>query len=174
MRTIKARWPNLIAVLVLTVAAATGRGQTTPEDQATLKGLPAVAVAIKDFRPELEKEGLRASEIQADAEQALRKASIKVIGSPEDARSILDLSVNCLGHPPASDLYACAIEVALREPVLLKRGFAMNWITATTWSRSAIWLGGNTELSSVRKFVAEKVEGFAKAYLEQNPPKEAE
>jgi hypothetical protein len=138
-----------------------------PERQATLKGITAIRVLVEPLDPEAERDGLTTNQLQTDVELRLQKAGIKVTSSSaETGGPYLYLNVNTYKHP--SGLYAFNISLEFHQRVILERNRNVS-VSAPTWSESFVDLVGAQRLHEVRDKVADQVDMFINAYLEQNP-----
>ena len=156
-----------LAIVLLAVSPPlTGRSwaDNTPEERATLKGIKAVKIVVRDLHPDAEADGLTVRQLQGDVETRLRKAGVTV--SPS-ARASLNVTVNTSGRE--SGWYFYVIEVSLTQPVALVRDRKIA-ILAATWR-----LGNFGDVVAqdlvrfVRETVASQVDIFIRAYREQNP-----
>ena len=57
-------------------------------DRASLKGLTGVFVLVEDLNPPEEQAGLKAADIQADAEQQLKAAGIPLLSKTQNASKL--------------------------------------------------------------------------------------
>jgi hypothetical protein len=143
-----------------------------PPARATLKGIDAVLVIIEPLDPQAKRDGLTRDQLQTDVEVRLRKAGIKVssgvpIGSSE-ILSPLHLMVKALERSP-SQRCVYAINLELLQDVALLRKPNATWL-APTWDHYYLGEVGADRFSrQVRDNVADLVDKFINAYLEQNP-----
>jgi hypothetical protein len=156
-----------LAVAVLTASLAlVGRvwADDTPEERATLKGIKAVKVVVRDLHRDAEADGLTARQLQTDVELRLRQAGITVSAS---AKAYLNATINTSGRE--SGRYFYVIEVSLTQPIALVRD-RKSIIVAATWRVGNF---GDVAAQDVARFVRETVAGqvdlFIRAYREQNP-----
>lgn len=137
-----------------------------PDSRATLRGIKAIRVLVESMRPDAERDGLRKAQLQSEVKLRLQKAGITVTPS---AAAFLYVSVNTakktiLGMP----YYAFNIDVQVAQQVSLNRD--PNIVNlAATWGVGYIGTVGAQKLGDVRASVADLVDKFIKAYLEQNP-----
>ena len=156
-----------VAAMLLSVSPALidrSRADDTLEERATLKGIKAVKVVVRDLHPDAEADGLTTGQLRRDVEMQLRKAGIPA--SPS-AKTALNVTVNTSGRESGS--YFFVIELSLTQPVALVRD--RNSITlAATWR-----LGNFGDVVAqdlvrfVRETVGSQVDIFIRAYREQNP-----
>ncbi len=160
-------WKVLGTAVLLLTALPTVSRSASPEDvsesRATLKGVKAVAVLVEKLDPDVEKDGLTRDQLQADVETRLRKAGITV--NPSTGES-LRVTVKPMKH--GAGLYAYAVRVEFHQRVRLSRD---SKITASvpTWSVGCLGTVRAEDLRNVRASVADDVDKFVAAYLEQNP-----
>jgi len=140
-----------------------------PQTRATIKGIQAIKVLVERINPEAEKDGLRMDQLQNDVELRLRKAGIVVTPSAEPPAEAV-LYVNVSTHK-SLNLYAIDFSVNLGQAVMLVRDLKMSTsIIAATWHRGAVGLADRDNLRTyVRDGLADLVDEFINAYLEQNP-----
>lgn len=132
--------------------------------RATLKGVPAVQVLVEEIEPDAEKDGLTRDQVLTDVGMRLRKAGITVVPS---AKEYLYVNVNT--YKSGTDLYAFAISVEFKQGVRLIRDSKVVTF-APTWSVGSVGTVGPKNLQRiVRANVANHVDEFISAYLEQNP-----
>lgn len=135
-----------------------------PNERATLKGLKAVNLAVERIDPEAEKDGLTKSQLQTDVELRLSQAGIKV-----DHLSDEYLYVNVNTLKGERGVYSYSVHVELHQAVMLVRDPKIIYYGAATWSLGRIGTVGSGHLREVREDVADFVDKFINAYLEQNP-----
>jgi hypothetical protein len=142
----------------------------TPEPRATLKGIAAIVVLVESLKPDAERDGLSRDQLQTDVELRLRKAGIKAVsfGGVESSEMLLYLNVNS-SKSREVEIYGYSIDLEFLQQVLLARDPRVRTRTAT-WSTSQTGIVGSRNLSrGVRDSVADLVDRFINAYLEQNP-----
>jgi len=157
-----------ISLLLLAVPAW---GQDTPGQRATLQGIKAIAVDAF-VAPDGELGGLIQSQLQTDVELRLQKAGIRVVSEPSaDTRwSFLSLTVN-VTKAPDFPVYGCAIVLEVNQPVSLAHDPRRS-LVVSTWTNGSVGVWGAQRLrDGVRDGVADLVDKFINAYLEQNPKK---
>ena len=156
----------LAVTLLVASPALIGRSwaDDTPEERATLKGIKAVKVVVRDLHPDAEADGLTAGQLRTDVELRLRKAGITVSAS---AKASINVTVNTSGRE--SGWYFFVMEVSLTQPVALVRD-RKRIILAATWRVGNF---GDVAAQDLARFVRETVAGqinmFIRAYREQNP-----
>ena len=156
----------LAGILLAASPAVIGRSwaDDTPEERATLKGIKAVKVVVRDLHPDAQADGLTADQLQSEVEARLRKAG--VTASPS-AKASLTVTVNTSGRE--NGWYFFVIEVNLTQPVALVRD-RKSIILAATWRLGNF---GDVAAQDLARFVRETLAGqvdmFIQAYREQNP-----
>ena len=163
-----ARRPFARGIVASLVAAALGLpagagALDSPARRATLTGISSVYVFIEDLQPEAEQDGLTTSQLQTDVESRLRQAGITVAPPFE---GYLYVRVNAMRQPSGS--YAVAVNVEFRQLVTLMRDPTLTTF-AGTWNADTVATVGASRVRDVRAYVAELVDQFIAAYLEQNP-----
>ena len=150
--------------IVLLLPAAIAWGQDSAAQRATLKGVAIVEVVVEAMDPMAERDGLVRSQLQTDVESRLRQAGLTV------GRTLIGhLYVN-VDTMKSNDgkTYAYNVEVEYVQQVLLMRD-PQTLYFAPTWETGGIGMIGAARLGEVRQDVANYVDQFVKAYLEQNP-----
>ncbi len=139
-----------------------------PDDRATLKGIAAIQVVVEDLNPDAERDGLTRDHLQTDMELRLRKAGIRVTSKHEEAGgSYLYLNVSAVKHNALS-VYGYHIRLEFYQRVALARDPRVR-TDAVTWISGSTGVVSAQRLRSLRDNVADKVDKFINAYLEQNP-----
>ena len=158
----------LTAILLLGLAAPAWP-LNTQESRATLRGIPTIAVEVASLDPEAERVGLTKNQLQTDVELRLRKAGINVVSSPsgETAWSLLGLRVTFV-KVEQLPLYAFDIRLEFFQMVILLRDPGLRTV-GSTWSINYTGFAGAGRTRGVRDAVADLVDEFINAYLEQNP-----
>ena len=152
----------LTAYLLLGPSAPAWPGDL-PDERATLKGLTTLRVRVEELEPDAERDGLTASQILTDVELRLQKAGLMVSDS---ANEILYVRVNARNSQQG--FYSYSIRVEVLQAARLVRDPKILW-GALTWSDGTIGMVGAANLKQVRDGVADIVDKFITAYLEQNP-----
>ena len=151
-----------IALLLLPVPAWSQ--ESASHNRATLKGINTVEVVVEAMDPMAERDGLVRSQLQTDVESRLRQAGLTV------GRTLIGhLYVN-VDTMKSNDgkTYAYNVEVEYVQQVLLMRD-PQTLYFAPTWETGGVGMIGAARLGEVRQDVANYVDQFVKAYLEQNP-----
>lgn len=145
-----------------------GMAQNEEQTRLTLKGLGGVHVYVEELAAEIEKEGLRQSDLRADAEQQLEAAGIRILGNMEKAlgNPYLYIYVHVFRLPTQTRRYLYYVRVELNQDVLLVREPKIVG-SAVTWSDGGV--GIDFSLEHVREVVGAQVSKFVKAYGAMNP-----
>ena len=167
MKTVLATIALLCAVVVPPLVSQ-GDDETTRNTLADLKGVQVLVESIKD---EVQRDGLRESQIQTDVELKLRQAGISVLTHEEwlSTAAAPYLYVNVQASKNSAGIYAFTVDVELRQRVTLIQNPSMR-VLAPTWSATGI-IGtvGSQKVGSVREYVRDLTDQFINAYLAANP-----
>jgi hypothetical protein len=140
-------------------------------DRASLKGLQGVFVLIEDLNPPEEQAGLKAADIQADAEQQLKAAGIPLLSKTQNIDTpgmpTLYISVS-VASSTTTDLWPFSIDVNLEQQATLKRSPDTFVPTAVTWHVGSLGAVDKSNMSSIRARVNEQVAKFVNAYMKVN------
>ena len=150
--------------------------ETGQSARQTLKGLKGVLVVVTGISPEAEKDGLKKADLQADVEERLRRAGLRVLSRNErfQAPGQPHLFVRFIDQKRSDmELYAISIAVHLVQMVRLARDGKV-LVPAETWGMTGVVSVGAKELQSVRTLVGEYVDMFVEAAEAANPAKPAE
>jgi len=145
----------------------------TPNERITLVGLTGVHVVVYEVGAEAEREGLSRSSVQAEVEQRLKRAGLRVFTPAEAMASVgrptLELRVNLVRLPDAPQLYIYSVDLSLRQQIRLVRDRKIESY-AITWSENReVGSVEAARLSAVRGAVRSKVEQFVTAWQTANP-----
>jgi hypothetical protein len=162
--SLRARLTFALMTFLLLGLPVPARPGDQPTDRATLKGLTTIMVVVERLTPEAERDGLTKEQLRTDVEVRLRKAGITVTSSVEEAY----LYLNVFTVKGSSELYAYHIRLEFNQEVILKRNRNVS-LPAPTWSLDLGGTVGAKKLHEVRDDVADMVDKFINAYLEQNP-----
>ena len=147
-----------------------------PDGKEVLQGLEGVFVLVRDIRQEAEKYGLTKKALQTDTELQLRRYGIKVLTLEEcvstPGQPFLCINV-ILSLEEGVPLAGAAINVELRETVLLLREPKRICYSVSTWSKTGVWGVGLSRIKDLRESVKDLVNEFINDYLAANP-KESE
>ena len=156
--------PLLIFALVWANPAS---ADDTPSTRNTLKGITTISVLAGPTSLEAENDGLVRDQIQTDVELRLRQAGITVNSNvPPNPLEMLVVYVQTRKNRLGA--YAYAVNVEFWQLVCV-RAQTDKCTLAPTWSVSGIGLESASSLRDVRRVVADYVDQFINAYLEQNP-----
>lgn len=158
------------ALLLYSIAPATASDSEI--DRASLKGLHGVFVLVEDLNPPEEQAGLKAADIQADAEQKLQAAGIPLLSKTQNIDTpgmpTLYISVS-VASSTATGLWPFSIDVNLEQEATLKRSPDTFVPTAVTWHVGSIGGVDKSDVRSIRDRVGEQISKFVNAYLKVNP-----
>jgi hypothetical protein len=171
-RTAKSTIKRLLLGFLLTSSLANlGWCDDGPFSRATLKGITAVSVVIRNLGPKLPG-GLAREQLQAEVESKLRIAGITVLtfdqpGPYLGVEVTIDASNDIAG---AQTFYFYDMNIELHQSVLLDRNNAIR-ADAPTWSLGAIGVSadGPRATRAIRDFIRDAVDRFLDAYLSVNP-----
>jgi hypothetical protein len=136
----------------------------------TLRGLPGLTVVIEPMNPSAEQDGLTQRQLQADVEQRLRAAGIRVLTKAEWQKTPGSpyLYINVAALKKDYGLYAYAIEVCVNQLVALIRNQNIREF-AETWETREVGTVGTERLLTVRDSVVFHVDEFIRDYFSVNP-----
>jgi hypothetical protein len=138
----------------------------------TLRGLLGVWVVVEKLPAELEQAGLTQGQVQADAENRLRKAGIAILTQDEcwQTPGMPWLYITVALLKASATTYAATIGAVLNQEVMLTRNPQIKAFGAT-WD-AGVHLGaiGTESLPTVRDSVGSLVEQFIVSYQAVNPP----
>ena len=155
---------RIVLTVALLILAVPAWGQDGAAQRATLKGITIVEVVVEAMDPNAERDGLTHSELQTEVEARLRQAGITV-GS--NLTGHLYVTVDTV-RSDNGQTYAYNVEVEYVQQVVLPRD-PQAPIYVPTWETGGVGLIAASRLREVRQDVANYVDQFIKAYLEQNP-----
>jgi hypothetical protein len=156
----------------LAVLAAPAWAIDTPNERVTLVGLTAVHVVLDEVGEVGESRGLNRARLQAEADQRLRSAGLRVLTPTEALSSVgrptLHLRVIVLPVPDTQDLYLYSVDVALRQHVRLVRDRTIESY-AVTWSEHRVVGASRADrLGVARAALLQKVDEFVTAWRVSN------
>jgi hypothetical protein len=150
-----------ISLLLLPVPAW---GEGSAAQRATLRGVNTVEVVIEAIDPAAEQDGLTRSQLQTDVEERLREARIAV-GPTLTGHLYVNVDTVKGEH---GQTYAYNVSVQYVQQVMLARDPKAP-VYVPTWDTGGVGMIAAARLREVRQDVANYVDQFIKAYLEQNP-----
>ncbi len=118
-----------------------------PETRATLRRLTAVRVVI-DTNPDAEKDGIAKEQLRTEVESRLRNAGVAVVPSAAESLRVTANPVRL-----ESGLYAYAIVVEIKQPVMLFRDARIFSPCASTWDVGGLRVVTRDRLREVREDV---------------------
>lgn len=139
----------------------------------SLRGLDGIYVVVEELKPDVERDGLKRSDLLADVREKVRGAGIpllskedwpKTFGAPYLYVNVQTVSVRA----PAGAIYSIVIEVALEQGVALMRD--SSFVTsAATWQTQMSGIIGKDKLPDIRRVVGELVDKFIHDYSSVHP-----
>jgi hypothetical protein len=164
----------LLPIAFLWCALSTALASDSEIDRASLKGLHGVFVLVEDLNPPEEQAGLKAADIQSDAEEKLRLAGIPLLNKAQSVITpgmpTLYISVS-VASSATSDFWPFNIDVDLEQNATLTRNAEVFVPTAITWHVGAIGGVAKSDIPSIRDRVRAQVDRFVRAFLAVNPKK---
>ncbi|MFC1489811.1 hypothetical protein ACFL6K_01245 [Candidatus Latescibacterota bacterium] len=141
------------------------------EEIKSLKGLKSVFVIVEALSSDVEKDGLKQSQIKTEVELKLRMAGIKVQNEDEWFNEpwapFLQVSVTPLKNEAISN-YSYSFGVSLYQYVVLTSDTDII-IPAITWQSISLGIVGSRNVAIIRNLVEEKIDMFINDYLTANP-----
>ena len=159
-----------LSVIVGASRAADTKAPETAND-ATLKGLTAIRVAIDVSGTEVELPGLRKADLQSRIEGKMKKAGLQVLGESERAQGMptLYLNLNLLALDQlAAEVYVFSIDLALIQEVRLLRAPGIKAASPTWRAPGSLGTIDAAELVSLRDTADELADRFLAAYRAAN------
>jgi len=160
----------LLAVAVTFFSCSAGLAtESDKQSRASLAGIKGVGVVVEDLAQDAEQEAFTTQLIQADTEQKLRAAGIRVLTDEELAKApgMPYLYVNIFTFRDA-ELYAYHITFELKQMASLVRKPGVKQSLAT-WKISSGGTVGAKKLSELRSFVKDDVDRFISVWKAANP-----
>jgi hypothetical protein len=157
-----------IAVTLFSCAAVLA-GESDKQARASLAGIRGIGVVVEDLAPDAVQEGFTAQLVQADVEQKLRAAGIKVLNEEElvKASGMPYLYINIFTFKD-DELYAYHITLELRQMVSLARKPGIK-LSASTWKARAGGTVGIRKVVELRAFVKDAADQFIGVWKAANP-----
>jgi hypothetical protein len=154
-----------VAVLLL-VSSPSARASDTQAERQSLKGLESISVLIESVEPELERDGIVASQLKTDVESRLRESGIRVSNLPEAV--FVYVAVKALKRSAGSG-YVYTVTLEVEQPVTVDR--TGQSLRGSTWSApSTVGIVPLDRASPVvREVVRDQVDKFINAFLAVNP-----
>jgi hypothetical protein len=165
--TFPSRHRRLVVGISLLLLPVSAWGQSSAAQRATLKGINTVEVVVEAIDPVAEQDGLTRSQLQTDIEERLRQAGITV---GPTLTGHLYVNVDTV-KGDRGQTYAYNVSVQYVQQVVLARDPKAP-IFAPTWDTGGVGIVAASRLREVRQDVANYVDQFIKAHLEQNPKPE--
>ena len=149
--------------IALPLLTAPAWAQDSASQRATLKGVTVVEVVVEAMDPVAEQDGLVRAQVQTEVELRLRQAGIPV-GPTPTGHLYVNVDTEKSDH---GQTYAYNVSVQYIQQVVLARDPTAP-IFATTWETGGVGMIAASRLREVRQDVANYLDRFVKAYLEQN------
>lgn len=156
----------------LAVLASPAWAIDTPNERITLVGLTAVHIVFDEVGDVGEGYGLNRARLQAEADQRLRRAGLRVLTPSEALASIgrptLHVRVIVLPIPESRDVYVYSVDVMLRQHVRLVRDRTIESY-ALTWSDQRVVGAARADrLGVARTALLQKIDDFVTAWRVAN------
>jgi hypothetical protein len=149
-------------------------------ENAVLTGLKHVVVSLSDLNPDMEKDGLNKSELQADVESKLQMVGIEVLSIEAGLKKEAPLfhteinvikttvPVACGEVQKSITVYSGLIMIQLKEPVKVTRTSTAEGVT--TWSKHVV--GATGDVNDIRRQLRNIMDEFVNAWLYSNSKKQ--
>ena len=153
---------SAMAFCVVFAAADVSAQQFMPTGRETLKDLPGVEVLVEPLAADLERDGLRAADIQAAVARVLRAAGIPVyptqMENPSPAKAYVYVQIIGLSLPREGR--ALAVQVHLRQTLRsLVTGSAI--VNAMTWDQQQVlFVPAGSSIQGVNGEVQDLIDRF--------------
>jgi hypothetical protein len=136
----------------------------------SLKGLRAAAVAVEEFPPEFQAQGLTRESVEADVAKRLKAAGIRITPREEAGRVPGNpfLLIFVTAYKSEMDFFVCNIEVNLYQKVLLERNRSITAFSST-WSIAWTGLAGSDHVAGLGEKVSDLTDRFIAAWKAVNP-----
>jgi hypothetical protein len=158
-----------IMTAMLAALSPAAAKESAKQGGSSLAGLKGVGVVVEDLAPDAVQEGFNAQLIQADVEQKLRAAGIKVLTENElmKAAGIPYLYINIFTYKE-DELYAYHITFELTQMVSLIRKPGIK-LSASTWKARVGGTVGINKVNELRAVVKDETDQFVRAWKAANP-----
>lgn len=157
---------RLVLVVLPVLLLSPAWAGDTPMERASLKGVTSVQLLVEPIAPDAARDGLSATQLEADIELRLRQTALKVAPLANDVLQVQAITVK----QPDGDFYAFTVSVVFHQVVVPLRHLQDQiQLSAATWSVAVIGVVPTGEVRSVRSHVITLVDKFIHAYREQNP-----
>lgn len=165
MPTVSGRTSALVALLVGVAAVASANDSQA--ERASLRGLTDLTVVVEDLSAAAQKTGLKALDLQGDAQQRLRRAGI-TLKADADAYLYVQITV---ADPGGTLPLAYVINVSLMQDVTIPRDLQLRTpLQCPTWWVNSLGMASADRVrSAVSDRVHEFVDQFINAFVSVNP-----
>ncbi len=164
-----------LAVFVILAMAFAPVCQAHEGENAVLTGLKHVVVSVSDLNRDIERDGLRKSDLQKDVERKLKAAGMDVVSIEEGLKkeapllhveaNVITTRIRCAPDQKETVVYSALILIALKEPVTVTRTSTAEGVT--TWSKHLV--GATGEVAQIRSQLQNIVDEFIQAWRYSNP-----
>jgi hypothetical protein len=146
--------------------AATAAANDSQAERASLTRLTEISVVVEDLSAVAEKAGLKAADLQKDAQERVKAAGITL---RPDADAYLYVQIT-VADPGGTFPFVYFVNVSLMQEVTLPRGVKTRTpLQSPTWWLNSVGLSGPDRVAgSVTGRVHDFVDQFVKAYASVN------
>jgi hypothetical protein len=158
----------IIAAMLAGISSAAAK-ENDKQGGASLRGLKGVGVVVEDLAPDTVQEGFNTQLLQADVEQKLRAAGIKILTEQGlmKATGMPYIYLNIFTFKD-DELYAYHITLELKQMVSLVRKPGIS-LSSSTWKACAGGTVGVKKISELRPFIADAADQFVSSWKAANP-----
>jgi hypothetical protein len=152
--------------LLLMGVSATASADDSQAERESLTRLTEISIVVEDLSPVAAKAGLKAADLQKDAQQRLRAAGIAL---KPDSDAYLYVQITA-ADPGGTFPLVYHVNVSLMQEVTLPRGIKTRTpLQSPTWWLNSVGLAGPDRLASaVTGRVHEFVDQFVRAWVSVN------
>lgn len=143
------------------------------DQKEVLRGIKGVKVVVENIPPDIERLGLKKSQIQSDVETKLRRVGIKVYPNYKPpAMTTLYINVYALNPSQAKAIVVYSIQVMVFENAYLKRDIGsvgdLKEVRAANWIKAMVGFVGTNNIGEIRTRVQAELDKFISDYLAVN------
>jgi hypothetical protein len=159
----------LAAAVVLAAATLSVAKESDRQGRASLAGIKGIGVVIEDLAPDASQEGFSTQLVQADVEQKLRSAGIKVLSEEELIKTsgMPYLYINIFTFKD-DEQFAYHITLELKQMAALIRKPGIK-LSASTWKTRVGGTVGIKKVTELRSVVKDETDQFTSAWKAVNP-----